>query len=188
MCLPRTCRGMWIGQARMHQERCSERFQNTPDKERSESILKFDKVLLKVCIGLCQYSCLSHRFDRKPGTKQSGMETATPTSLWQAQGLPTRKTDLSLSRLHWEVLADRGVGAVLNQKRSDGKDHPMAFYSWKLPPRELKYSTTGRKCLAIVNSLKHFAVYLLGHFHVQTDHGALKYLSSMKNSNGRLTR
>ena len=44
-------------------------------------------------------------------------------------------------------------------------------------PREVEYSTTEKKCLAIVNSLKHFEVYLIGrHFEIQTDHVALCYV------------
>ena len=85
--------------------------------------------------------------------------------------------------------SERGVGAVLSQSQVDGTDKPIAFYSRKLLPREVRYSTTEKECLAIVNALKHFSVYLLGrHFTIVTDHGALKFLSSMRNTNGRLTR
>ena len=85
--------------------------------------------------------------------------------------------------------SERGIGGVLSQKDSNGDDHPIAFFSRKLLPREVRYSTTEKECLAIVASLKHFEVYLLGRkFQVQTDHGALKFLHKMKNSNGRLTR
>ena len=85
--------------------------------------------------------------------------------------------------------SERGVGAVLSQMGDDGFDHPIAFFSRKLLPREIRYSTTEKECLAIVNAMKHFEFYLLGcRFKVQTDHGALQYLQKMKNSNGRLTR
>ena len=68
-------------------------------------------------------------------------------------------------------------------------EHPVAFFSKKLLPRETRYSTIEKECLAIVAAMKHFAVYLLGKkFVVQTDHQALRYLDRMQNSNGRLTR
>ena len=45
-----------------------------------------------------------------------------------------------------------------------------------------------RKCLVVVNAVKHFDVYLIGRkFPVVTDHRALSYLQSMQNANGRLT-
>ena len=37
--------------------------------------------------------------------------------------------------------SDQGVGTVLNQLMSDGKEHPIAYYSRKLLPREERYST-----------------------------------------------
>ena len=41
----------------------------------------------------------------------------------------------------------------------------------------------------MVNAVKHFAVYLLGkQFSIITDHGALKYLQTMKNGGARLMR
>ena len=83
----------------------------------------------------------------------------------------------------------RGVGAVLSQRDSYGSLRPVAYYSRKLLDRETRYSITELECLAIVNAVKHFAIYLLGnHFHIETDHMALRYLSTMKNGGGRLTR
>ena len=77
--------------------------------------------------------------------------------------------------------SDRGVGAVLSQQEGSD-DRPIAFYSRKLMPRETKYTTTEKECLAVVNAVKHFSVYLLGRtFKIITDHGALKYLDSMRN-------
>ena len=82
-----------------------------------------------------------------------------------------------------------GVGAVLSQKDSQGILRPVAYYSRKLLEREAKYSITELECLAIVNATKHFAVYLLGNkFTIETDHAALKYLTSMRNGGPRLTR
>ena len=41
----------------------------------------------------------------------------------------------------------------------------------------------------MVNAVQHFAVYLLGRpFDIVTDHGALKYLSTIKHGGPRLSR
>ena len=48
------------------------------------------------------------------------------------------------------VLSQRGVGAVLSQRSAEqGEEHPIAFFSRKLLPREEKYSTIEKECLAI---------------------------------------
>ena len=84
--------------------------------------------------------------------------------------------------------SERGLGAVLSQESEDG-EHPIAFYSRKLLPRETRYSTIEKECLAVVAALKHFEVHLIGQeFTIVTDHRALKYLQEMKNANPRLTR
>ena len=44
--------------------------------------------------------------------------------------------------------SERGVGAVLSQEDNMGKDHPVAYYSKKLLPREVRYSTVEKECLA----------------------------------------
>ena len=85
--------------------------------------------------------------------------------------------------------SERGIGAVLSQDTSDGEDHPVAFFSKKLLPRETRYSTVEKECLALVAAIKHFDVHLVGrHFKIVTDHRALQYLQTMKNANPCLTR
>ena len=85
--------------------------------------------------------------------------------------------------------SDRGVGAVLSQLDDDEKDHPVAYFSRKLLPRETRYSTIEKECLAIKLGIQAFSTYLLGRkFKVQTDHRSLKWLSQLKESNSRLTR
>lgn len=85
-----------------------------------------------------------------------------------------------------------GVGAVLcqeNDEDPDGPYRPVAFFSKKLLPRETKYATVERECLAIVKAVKHFQVYVTGtHFTIRTDHNCLKFLKNMKDIGGRLTR
>ena len=83
----------------------------------------------------------------------------------------------------------RGVGAVLSQHGGDNEERPVAYFSRKMLPREQRYSSIEKECLAIVSALKHFAVYLVGrHFTIETDHRALRFLHSVNNSNSRLTR
>ena len=66
--------------------------------------------------------------------------------------------------------SDRGVGAVLSQQDDECHDHPIAYYSRKLLPREEKYSTIEKECLAIKLGIETFCVYLLGKpFVVYTD-------------------
>ena len=85
--------------------------------------------------------------------------------------------------------SDRGVGAVLSQCDESGSDHPVAYFSRKLLPREERYSTIEKECLAIKLGVKAFKVYLLGKpFMIQTDHRTLEWLDRLKEDNARLTR
>ena len=84
--------------------------------------------------------------------------------------------------------SELGLGAVLSQLK-DGEEHPVAFVSRKLLPREKNYSVIEKECLAIVWSLQMFYVYLFGQrFTIETDHQPLSWLEKMKNANQRLTR
>ena len=85
--------------------------------------------------------------------------------------------------------SERGIGAVLSQRSADGEEHPVAYYSRKLLPREERYSTVEKECLAIKLGVQAFRVYLLGKaFVVQTDHRSLEWLHRLKENNARLTR
>uniref|UniRef100_A0A1X7SMY3 Reverse transcriptase domain-containing protein n=1 Tax=Amphimedon queenslandica TaxID=400682 RepID=A0A1X7SMY3_AMPQE len=85
--------------------------------------------------------------------------------------------------------SERGVGAVLSQLDNEGRDHPIAYFSKKLLPREERYSTIEKECLAIKLGIHAFKVYLLGKpFQVQTDHRALVWLNNLKDKTSRLTR
>ena len=86
--------------------------------------------------------------------------------------------------------SERGVGAVLSQRSAEqGEEHLIAFFSRKLLPREEKYSTIEKECLAIKLAMHAFRTYLVGrHFTVETDHRSLVWLDKLKDSNSRLTR
>ncbi len=42
--------------------------------------------------------------------------------------------------------SDRGIGAVLSQLSDEGSEHPVAYYSRKLLPREERYFTVEKEC------------------------------------------
>ena len=85
--------------------------------------------------------------------------------------------------------SDIAIGAVLSQRDEEGNDHPVAYFSRKLLPREVRYSTVEKECLAIKLAAQSFRVYLLGReFTIQTDHRSLEWLDRLKENNSRLTR
>ena len=85
--------------------------------------------------------------------------------------------------------SERGIGVVLSQRDDDGTDYPLAYFSKKLLPREERYSTIEKECLAIKLGMQNFRVYLLGRpFEVQTDHRSQEWLDRLKTDNPRLAR
>ena len=78
--------------------------------------------------------------------------------------------------------SDWGVGGVLSQLDQEGLDHPVAYFSRKLLPRERRYATVEKECLAIKLAIQAFRVYLLGKpFRIVTDHHALEWLRPAQN-------
>ena len=75
-----------------------------------------------------------------------------------------------------------GLGAVLSQKQSDGRYHPIALGSRALHGAEVNYHSTKLEFLAMKWSTKHFQTYLLGrHFKVHTDNNPLTYFLTLPN-------
>jgi len=69
-----------------------------------------------------------------------------------------------------------GLGAVLSQEQS-GIEKVIAYSSRTMSKPELRYDTTRKELLAIVNGLKQFRQYLTGrHFIIRTDHAPLSWL------------
>ena len=69
-------------------------------------------------------------------------------------------------------------GAVLLQKKDDGKQHPVGYYSATLNAAERNYNIYDLELLAIVKALKHWRPLLAGDPHkikVFSDHMNLKY-------------
>ena len=92
---------------------------------------------------------------------------------------------------HFTVQTDAsgvGLGAVLLQGEGDNMK-PVAYVSRKLFPRETRYASVELECLAVKWALDTLKYYLLGRdFTLETDHRALRWLGSMKDSNARITR
>ena len=85
--------------------------------------------------------------------------------------------------------SDRGVGAVLAQKDSKDQDHPIAYYSRKMLPRERHYSAADKEGLTLISAVRHFEVYLVGrHFIIITDHRALLHITKLRHTSGCLAR
>ncbi|XP_058876949.1 uncharacterized protein LOC131731694 [Acipenser ruthenus] len=81
-----------------------------------------------------------------------------------------------------------GLGAVLAQD-FDGEEHPIMFLSRKLLPREQRYATIEKECLAIKWAVESLKYYLWGRrFTLYTDHAPLRWMYKEKDSNPRLTR
>ncbi|CAM5072922.1 unnamed protein product [Natator depressus] len=81
-------------------------------------------------------------------------------------------------------VSERGMGAVLMQKGPDQEFHPVVFLSKKLSERESNWSVSEKECYAIVYALEKLRPYVWGwRFHLQTDHAALKWLHTVKETN-----
>lgn len=84
--------------------------------------------------------------------------------------------------------SDLGIAGILTQNLDDG-EHVIAYFSRKLNPRERKYTTTEKECLAVLESVEEFRGYVEGiEFQVVTDHSALLWLKTMKDPPGKLAR
>ncbi|KAK3088363.1 hypothetical protein FSP39_018216 [Pinctada imbricata] len=81
------------------------------------------------------------------------------------------------------------IGFILGQHDDSGKERVIAYGGRSLNQFERNYSTTERECLAVIEGIKTYHVYLSGKpFIVVTDHSALKWLQKVKQDTGRLAR
>nr|GEY55312.1 reverse transcriptase domain-containing protein [Tanacetum cinerariifolium] len=84
--------------------------------------------------------------------------------------------------------SDFAIGAVLGQ-RQDKHFRPIHYASKTMTEAESNYTTTEKEMLAVVYAFEKFRSYLiLNKSIVYTDHSALKYLFTKKDSKARLLR
>jgi hypothetical protein len=83
------------------------------------------------------------------------------------------------------------MGAVLLQKKEDGKKHPIAYYSKTLSAAEQNYNIYDLELLAIVNALDHWRPYLAGSPHkiiIYSNHQNLLYWKEPHKISRRVAR
>ncbi len=77
-----------------------------------------------------------------------------------------------------------GLGAILSQTNTDGKQEVIAYASKTLTATEQRYSQTEREALAIIWGCEHFRIYLLGiQFTTYTDHKPLVTIFNKASAN-----
>jgi len=88
--------------------------------------------------------------------------------------------------------SDFTTGAVLSQQSTtDGKWHPIVFYSKSLSSVEQNYEIHDKEILAIIRMLEEWRHFLEGATHpveIWTDHKNLKYFMTAKKLNRRQAR
>jgi len=88
--------------------------------------------------------------------------------------------------------SDFATGAVLSQQSmTDGKWHPIAFYSKSLSSMERNYEIHDKEMLAIIRPLEEWRHFLEGATHpveIWTDHKNLEYFMTAKKLNRRQAR
>ena len=81
-----------------------------------------------------------------------------------------------------------GIGGVLSQIH-DGVERVVAYFSRTLTAPEKNYCVTRKELLAVVETIRHFHIYLYGSkFTIRSDHSALQWLARLKDPEGQLAR
>lgn len=90
--------------------------------------------------------------------------------------------------LHCDASA-LGFGAVLLQKKEDGKLHPIFYFSKRTTETEAKYHSFELETLAIIYALRRFRIYLQGRkFKIVTDCNSLTLTLNKIDLNPRIAR
>ncbi|UYV70924.1 hypothetical protein LAZ67_8001121, partial [Cordylochernes scorpioides] len=83
----------------------------------------------------------------------------------------------------------QGIAGVLKQVHPDGNIYPVQYYSRALRSYERNHTISELECLAIVECVDKFRVYLLGtRFVIYSDHHALQWRKTIKDPTGSLFR
>lgn len=92
------------------------------------------------------------------------------------------------TELHCDASA-AGFGAILLQRKTDGKMHPIFYYSKRTSESESKYHSFELETLAILYALRRFRVYLQGRkFRIITDCNSLAMTLNRREMNPRIAR
>lgn len=82
-----------------------------------------------------------------------------------------------------------GLAAIFTQLHPDGRSRVVCYWSRATSDTETRYSACELECLAVVESLEHFRVYIEGtNVKVTTDCSALRWMNSFKDTSSRLFR
>ncbi|GBM54862.1 Retrovirus-related Pol polyprotein from transposon 297 [Araneus ventricosus] len=104
--------------------------------------------------------------------------------------MPTLHTP-DISRPFW-LFTDASataIGACLAQHDDVGKELPIAFFSKKLTPTQMKWSTIEREAFCVLEALKKFDTWIFGgKIQVISDHNPLTYLTNSAPHGAKLSR
>ncbi|GBN32960.1 Retrovirus-related Pol polyprotein from transposon 297 [Araneus ventricosus] len=104
--------------------------------------------------------------------------------------MPTLHTP-DISRPFWLCTdaSATAIGACLAQHDDVGKELPIAFFSKKLTPTQMKWSTIEREAFCVLEALKKFDAWVFGgKIQVVSDHNLLTYLTSSAPHGAKLSR
>lgn len=92
------------------------------------------------------------------------------------------------TELHCDASAT-GFGAILLQRKTDRKLHPVFYFSKRATEVESRYHSYDLETLSIIYALRRFRTYLLGlKFKIITDCQALSLTLNKKETNPRIAR
>ena len=85
--------------------------------------------------------------------------------------------------------SDSALGAMLGQRDESNIIHPIAYFSQKLNPTQIRYAIFEKELLSIVQSIKSFKYYLYGRkFTIRCDNAALTKLTKLETVSSRVAR
>lgn len=104
--------------------------------------------------------------------------------------LPTLYTpDLNKPFQLYTDASATAIGACLSQNNDQGKEMPIAFFSKKLNPCQMKWSTIEREAFCMLEALKKFDTWLFGaKIEIVSDHNPLVYLTKNLPHGAKLAR